>query len=768
LIKSFGENTFSGIKYRGREFDNITVTNDLEVIAQSGQKYSTITIKPCKATFGRFAPAYLPAVKFIDTFRFISNGLSKIINTMRDGEKDVEKLKPKFPNTWKYLEKTYGEETAQKLFPWSTEKGLIAYDKINLRSLESKTNLPMTAYNNSLAMVIKNNTTRDKKYKQAELNRVIALKEDYSRTNKVYNVLAEYHGDAMCYREYFKFYLELDILLLTDYFESLRSQLIVTHKIDPAYHQGLASYSQNCMLYFTRSKLHLIEPVDVSKLIIDNCRGGFSGIMKRISENYDHDPQKVLKYWDANNLYGYSMIQKLANKFLGEIPAQEFLDGECETWSRDGDFAYFVLVDYHIPRELHDRFAKFAPLISKKSVKAEEVSFENRILKEIRVTEAGTKLCSTLEDGNDYLMDWENFLFYERMGYEMTVKRVFKYEQSAFLKPYIDKNSTLRQASTTALFKQLYKDLNNIIYGKSLQNPMKYGNVELITSEKILQNRVRNPLLKRLEIIVDEKLVLTDLYKEKMKFDTCIQYGFHVLEKSKHLMYTTLYEKIVPFCERHNVKWELLMHDTDSLAFEFLLHDSPFANEKEMIMAMHKEENDIFDMHVYTDPELKDGSRKKVVGYFLDEYSDNYAIVGFVGLAAKSYCYVLEDVRKRDENGNPITQLYKDDADMYEMRLGETCTIIKGKGMRNSYLEALFDYRDFKKISQEGKLEDNSVSFNNIMKKDFGNTIATIDKVALSSYDDKWFIFKENGETKYLPYGHYKIAEIEMLPKNDE
>jgi hypothetical protein len=170
----------------------------------------------------------------------------------------------------------------------------------------------------------------------------------------------------------------------------------------------------------------------------------------------------------------------------------------------------------------------------------------NGVLKEIRATEAGTKLCSTLEDGENYLMDWENFLFYERMGYDMTVKRCFKFEQSAFLKPYIDMNSGLRQKSTTAISKQLYKDLNNIIYGKSLQNPMKYGNVELITSENVLQKRIRNPLLKRCEIIVEDKLVLTDLYQETMKFDTCIQYGFHVLEKSKLLMYSTLYEKIVP------------------------------------------------------------------------------------------------------------------------------------------------------------------------------------------------------------------------------
>jgi hypothetical protein len=40
----------------------------------------------------------------------------------------------------------------------------------------------------------------------------------------------------MTYKEYFVFYL--DIMLLTDYFESLRTQLVSTHFIDPAYHHG--------------------------------------------------------------------------------------------------------------------------------------------------------------------------------------------------------------------------------------------------------------------------------------------------------------------------------------------------------------------------------------------------------------------------------------------------------------------------------------------------------------------------------------------------
>jgi hypothetical protein len=171
---------------------------------------------------------------------------------------------------------------------------------------------------------------------------------------------------------------------------------------------------------------------------------------------------------------------------------------------------------------IHDKFKKFAPLISKKTVVSSEVSLQNRTLKKVKSTAAGTKLCSMLENGENYLMDYENYLFYKRVGYEITIKSVQKFEQEYILKDYIDVNSKLRQKSTTEINKQLYKDLNNICYGKSLQNPMKYSNIELLTNLKVVRSRTHNPFLKHCEISVEDKLVLTDLYQDTMKFDTCI------------------------------------------------------------------------------------------------------------------------------------------------------------------------------------------------------------------------------------------------------
>jgi hypothetical protein len=62
----------------------------------------------------------------------------------------------------------------------------------------------------------------------------------------------------------------------------------------------------------------------------------------------------------------------------------------------------------------------------------------------------------------------DNLLFYEKLGYAITIKRVFKFEKEYIFKDYIDLNSALRKlAGGDEFSKALYKLLNNIIYGKA-------------------------------------------------------------------------------------------------------------------------------------------------------------------------------------------------------------------------------------------------------------------------------------------------------------
>jgi hypothetical protein len=96
-------------------------------------------------------------------------------------------------------------------------------------------------------------------------------------------------------------------------------------------------------------------------------RGGFSGVINKISTNLIENPSesKYICGIDINNLYGYSMIQKLANKFVSTLSAEQFEKEEKDLEK----FAYFCEVTYTIDEKFHDKLSKLPPLFLRNKLK---------------------------------------------------------------------------------------------------------------------------------------------------------------------------------------------------------------------------------------------------------------------------------------------------------------------------------------------------------------------------------------------------------------
>ena len=91
-------------------------------------------------------------------------------------------------------------------------------------------------------------------------------------------------------------------------------------------------------------------------------RGGISYISKRYSKSDDNN---TIMYWDANNLYGWVMVQSLPVcdfKFLSKKEINRF---DLDSISENSETGYVLECDLEYCRELHDSHSDY-PLCPEK------------------------------------------------------------------------------------------------------------------------------------------------------------------------------------------------------------------------------------------------------------------------------------------------------------------------------------------------------------------------------------------------------------------
>ena len=269
-------------------------------------------------------------------------------------------------------------------------------------------------------------------------------------------------------------------------------------------------------------------------------------------------------------------------------------------------------VDISIPENLHNKFKDYPLCPEIKSISENNLSEFQKYLNNklnIKYNEKDKKLILDLLSKKNYKLYYKNLEYYIRLGIKVDkVHKILTFDEKVFLKKYIYLNTELRKHRKNDLETDLFKLMNNSIFGKSMENVLNKSNVKLINNdpEKLLK-LIKEPNFEHIHKISD-KQVLVQSKPVKTKFKKPIYLGACVLETSKLHMYKFWYDYLKVKYE-NNVNF--LYSDTDSYKLEIFTDD---------VYENMKNDNHLFDFSEYPkDHKCYDIKNKKKLGIFKDE-----------------------------------------------------------------------------------------------------------------------------------------------------
>jgi hypothetical protein len=662
---------FHNLNYDSHLFIKTLATNkeNISVIAQTKEKYISFSKDLLVDTINDQEKVYMK-LRFLDSFRFMPQCLEKLGKNLDTSE--CLEIKKFFPDN-----KKFNYIRQKGVFPYSYIENVDKLDEQKLPSIEQ--------FYDKL---------RDENISQ----------NDYQRACKVWDLF-----NCQTIGNYSDIYLKSDVLILADVFENFRKVCIKSYKLDPAHYFTTPGLSWDAMLKNTKSKLELLTDIDMLHFFKKGIRGGVSTCVTREAKannkflpNYDSKkPNSYIMYLDATNLYGHSMSDYLPEKNFAWLSENEIKNLNFFNISDNADVGYILEVDLQYPSNLHNYHddLPFCP--------------ENIIPPKGKFPKLIPNLCHKTK----YIIHYKNLKQCVSQGLILTkIHRVIKFNQSPWLKKYIDLNTQMRNASKNDFEKMFFKLMNNSVFGKTMENVDNRIDVKLVSHWEKVDRRVgaeiliAKPNFKNISVF-DENLVAVQMNKVKILYNKPVYVGFTVLDLSKTIIYDFYYNYLK---QKYKNNIKLLYTDTDSLIIK--VDTDNFYNDMKLNLDKFDTSNYKLD-NIHNIP-----INTSILGKMKDEYP-NECISCFYGTGAKAYCVITP---------SSITK--------------------KAKGVKKAAIDNQLSSIDYKNVIN-GTMKFCKMY---IFRSHLHNMYTEYkNKVALTSFDDKRYIIPHS--TRTLAWGNCNI-----------
>lgn len=300
--------------------------------------------------------------------------------------------------------------------------------------------------------------------------------DSYTHAQKVWNTFK-----MKTMGKYHDLYLKSDILLLADLFENFRKTYFQCYKLDPCHYLTFPGLSWDAMLKMTNVQLELMTDIDMFQVIEKGMRGGISYIANRRGEasnkymsGYDPEkPSKHIMYSDANGMYGWAMSQCLPTRGFKCLSWKKMEKINLATCTADCKKGMIMEVDLEYPsflHKLHNDYPRAAEMIR---VNKEMLSPYCEMIRDkygISIRQV-SKLIPTLSKKEKYVLHCRNLQLYLSFGVKLKkVHCVLEFDQSPWLKQYIDFNRQKRMNTKNSFEKDFLNLMNNSVFGKTMEN----------------------------------------------------------------------------------------------------------------------------------------------------------------------------------------------------------------------------------------------------------------------------------------------------------